>query len=46
MDNKADYVEVEVACAEALRALDRSTLGKEWDDLSQSTREAIVRVRE
>ena len=46
MDDKADYVEVEVACREVFRALERPINGKKWDDFSPSTREVIERVIE
>ena len=41
MANKADYVELGLACADVCRALDRGMNGKKLNDLSQSVREAI-----
>ena len=41
MANKADYVDLGLACAGVCEVLDRETSGKELDDLSPSMREAI-----
>ena len=41
MANKAEYVELGLACADVCRALDRGMSGKKLEDLSQSVREAI-----
>ena len=42
--NKADYVELGLACADVCRALDRGMNGKKLDDLNQSVREAIAQL--
>ena len=41
MSNKADYVELGLACADVCEALNRGMNGKNLDDLSQSVRRAI-----
>ena len=41
MANKADYVELGLACADVCEALNRGMNGKNLDDLSQSVRKAI-----
>ena len=41
MANKADYVDLGLACADVCKALDRGMNGKKLDDLSQPVREAI-----
>ena len=42
--NKADYVELGLACADVCKALDRGMNGRKLDDLSQSVREAIEQL--
>ena len=44
MANKADYVELGLACAEVCKALQRGMNGREMDDLNQSVREAITQL--
>ena len=44
MTNKADYVELGLACADVCRALDRGMNGKKLDDLSQPVCEAISQL--
>ena len=44
MANKAEYVELGLACADVCRALDRGMNGKKLDDLSQSLFEAIIQL--
>ena len=44
MANKADYVELGLACADVCKALDRGIKGRNLDDLSQSVREAIEQL--
>ena len=44
MANKADYVELGLACADVCKALDRGIKGRKLDDLSQSVREAIEQL--
>ena len=44
MANKADYVELGLACADVCRALDRGMNGKKLEDLSQSVCEAIAQL--
>ena len=44
MANKADYVELGLACADVCKALDRGMKGRKLDDLSQSVREAIEQL--
>jgi hypothetical protein len=44
MVNKANYVELGLACADVCRALERAMNGKKEDDLSQSMSEAISRL--
>ena len=44
MANKADYVELGLACADVCKALDRGMKGRKLDDLSQSVREAIAQL--
>lgn len=44
MANKADCVELGLACADVCKALDWGMNGKKLDDLSQSVREAIVHL--
>ena len=41
MIDKADYVELGLACADVCRALDRGINGRRLDELSQSVFEAI-----
>jgi hypothetical protein len=41
MANKPDYVELGLSCAGVCRALDRGTIGKGPDELSQSVYGAI-----
>ena len=41
MANKADYVELGIACADVCTALDRGVRGKRADELNQSVFEAI-----
>ena len=45
MVNKADYVELGLACADVCGALDRGTNGRRVDMLSQSVCEAIEQLR-
>ena len=42
--NKADYIELGLACADVCRALDRGMSGKSLDDLGQSVCEAIAQL--
>ena len=44
MNNKTDFVEIGLACADVCSALDRGTNGKNLDDLSTSVRVAIDRL--
>ena len=44
MVNKAEYVELGLACADVCRALDRGLNGKKLDGLSQSVFEAIMQL--
>jgi hypothetical protein len=44
MANRADYVELGLACADVCRALDRGMTGKKLDDLSQSVFDAIAQL--
>ena len=44
MANKAEYVELGLACADVCRVLDRGTNGKQPDDLSQPVNDAINRL--
>ena len=44
MANKADYVELGLACADVCRALDRGMNGKKLDHLSLSVCEAIAQL--
>ena len=44
MANKAEYVELGLACADVCRALDRGMNGKKLDHLSQSVFEAITQL--
>ena len=44
MANKAEYVELGLACADVCKALERGMNGKELDDLSEPVREAIVQL--
>ena len=44
MANKAEYVELGLACADVCRALDRGMNGRKLDDLSQSVFEAITQL--
>ena len=41
MANKADYVELGLACADVCKALDRGIKGRKLDDLNQPVFEAI-----
>ena len=41
MANKADYVELGLACADVCKALDRGMNGRRLNELNQSVREAI-----
>ena len=45
MSNKTDYVELGLACVEICEALKRGTEGRKLDDLNQSVREAITRLK-
>ena len=45
MANKADYVELGLACADVCTALKRGLDGKDENDLSGSVREAIKQLR-
>lgn len=45
MVNKADYVELGLACAEVCIALHRGSKGKSLDDLNDSVRQAITRLK-
>ena len=45
MINKADYVELGLACGDVCIALKRGLDGKSEDDLSDSVREAIKQLR-
>ena len=45
MANKAEYVELGLACADVCKALHRGMNGKEVDDLSQSVREAVNQLK-
>jgi len=42
--NKADYVELGLACADVCRALDRGMTGRQVDGLSHSVFEAIAQL--
>jgi hypothetical protein len=42
--NKADYVELGLACADVCRALDRGMKGRRVEALSQSVWEAIEQL--
>ena len=44
MANKAEYVELGLACADVCRALDRGMNGKKLNDLSQPVFEAITQL--
>ena len=44
MMNKADYVELGLACADVCKALDRGMEGRRADELSQSVLEAIEQL--
>ena len=44
MANKADYVELGLACADVCKALDRGMNGRRLNDLNQSVREAIEQL--
>ena len=45
MANKAEYVELGLACADVCKALHRGMNGKEVHDLSQSVREAVNQLK-
>ena len=45
MANQADYVELGLACADVCATLRRGLEGKSEDDLNNSVREAIKRLR-
>lgn len=45
MVNKADYVELGLACADACRALDRGMNGKRLDNPNHSVYEAVAQLR-
>ena len=45
MANRADYVELGLACADVCKALQRGLGEKKLDDLSQSVREAIEQLK-
>ena len=45
MANKAEYVELGLACADVCKALHRGMNGKKVDDLSQSVREAVNQLK-
>ena len=42
--NKADYVELGLACADVCKALDRGMKGRRADELNQSVLEAIEQL--
>ena len=44
MANRADYVELGLACAEVCKALDRGVNGRRMDELSQPVFEAIEQL--
>ena len=44
MINKADYVDLGLACADVCRALDRGMNGRRTDELNQSAAEAIEQL--
>ena len=44
MANKADYVELGLACADVCKALDRGMNGRRLNELNQSVREAIEQL--
>ena len=44
MANKADYVELGLACADVCKALDRGMNGRRLDELSPPVREAIEQL--
>ena len=44
MANKADYVELGMACADVCKALDRGMNGRRLNELNQSVREAIEQL--
>ena len=45
MANRAEYIELGLACADVCKALHRGMNGKEVDDLSQSVREAVNQLK-
>ena len=45
MANKAEYVELGLACADVCKALHRGMNGKSVDDLSMSVREAVNQLK-
>ena len=44
MANKADYVELGLACADVCKALDRGMNGRRLNELNQSVCEAIEQL--
>lgn len=44
MINQMEYIELGIACADVCSGLGRGMNGKKLDDLSQSVREAIVKL--
>jgi hypothetical protein len=44
MMNKADYVELGLACADVCKALDRGMKGRQADELNQPVLEAIEQL--
>ena len=44
MTNKADYVDLGLACADVCRALDRGTNGRPVDRINQSVLDAIAQL--
>ena len=45
MVNKADYVELALACAQVCTALHRGMKGKSLEDLNDSVRQAITQLK-
>ena len=46
MTDRADFVELGIACADVCKALDRGMNGKKLEDLSQPVREALDELTE
>ena len=44
MDNKDDYVDLGLSCADVCEALDRGLNGKKSDDISESAYKAIEKL--